>query len=103
MLRSHVLIQNFLLQKKSYNLKEKLEDENHLTLPQKNQKKFNKHKQCADMRIGEISHVLDYRSQQVESTFHFDTQVSVTSAGAPEPQSTISIAAEYKIRSSILK
>ena len=55
------------------------------------------------MRIGEISHVLDYRSQQVESTFLFDNQVSVTSAGAPEHQSTISIAAEYKIRSSILK
>ena len=73
--------------KKIYNHREKLEAGNHLPLPQKNKKIFTKNKQCADMRIGEISHVLDYRSQQVESTFLFDNQVSVTSAGAPEHQS----------------
>ena len=54
----------------------------------RNSNRIEKKKQRADMRIGEISHVLDYRSQQVESTFHFDNQVSVISAGAPEPQST---------------
>ena len=68
-----------------------------------NDKIFSKSKQAAPKRSGEISHVLDYRSQRIECTYSFDSQVSVTSAGATEPQSTISIAAEYKIRSSILK
>ena len=59
--------------------------------PQKNKKIFTKKNgHSATTRPGEISHVLDYRSQRVECDYFFDNHVSVISAGASEPKSTIS-------------